>query len=139
MSHRPEQADIVSRPTYINCAPELILSRLQGHYDFGDGRKTDDSNYMIFSSRNCNYPQAKYALWWLSQFRRWGMVEGAPNYLEVASKVMRPDIYEEAMKELGVKHGGADSAPETLFDGKVFDPKDPEGYATSFEVHNRKA
>ena len=35
---------------------------------------------MIFSSRNCNYPQPKYAIWWLTQFRRWGMVEGAPDY-----------------------------------------------------------
>ena len=39
MKNRPEQAEIVSRPTYINCPPELILGRLQGNYDFGDGRK----------------------------------------------------------------------------------------------------
>ena len=40
--------------------------------------------------------------WWLTQFRRWGMVKGAPDYAGVAKKVMRPDIYLEAMKELGV-------------------------------------
>ena len=69
MKNRPEQAEIVSRPTYINCPPELILGRLQGHYDYGDGRKKKDPNYMIFSTRNCNYPQPKYAKWWLTQFR----------------------------------------------------------------------
>jgi nitrate/nitrite transport system substrate-binding protein len=51
---------------------------------------------------------------------------------------MRTDIYEEAMKEIGVTHGGLDNSPETLFDGKIFDPASPEAYATSFEVHNLK-
>ena len=136
MDNRPEQAEIVSRPTYINCPKELILGRLQGHYDFGDGRTRDDPNYMIFSQRNCNYPQPKYAVWWLTQFRRWGMVEGRPDYEGVARQVMRPDLYEEAMRELGYTHGGRNDDPETLFDGVTFDPKDPERYATSFPVHS---
>src|SRR6266704_1675642 len=80
LGNRPEQCQIVSKATYINCPPEILLGRLQGHYDYGDGRKKEDPNYMIFSSRNCNYPQYKYAIWWLSQFRRWGMVEGTPDY-----------------------------------------------------------
>ena len=126
MKNRPEQAEIVSRATYINCPKELILGRMLGDYDFGDGRKKKDPNYMIFSSRNCNYPQPKYAKWWLTQFKRWGMVSGAPDYDGVAKQVMRTDIYEEAMKEIGYKHGGRDDSPETLFDGKVFDPKNPD-------------
>jgi nitrate/nitrite transport system substrate-binding protein len=138
MENRPEQARIVSQATYINCPPEIILGRLQGHYDFGDGRKKEDPNYMIFSSRNCNYPQPKYAVWWLTQFRRWGMVEGAPDYAGVAKQVMRADLYEEAMKEIGYKHGGRDDKPETLFDGKAFDPAKAEAYATSFAVHSVK-
>ena len=109
---------------------------MQGHYDFGDGRKKEDPNYMIFSQRNCNYPQPKYAIWWLTQFRRWGMVTAAPDYKGVAKQVMRTDIYEEAMKEIGVKHGGLDNKPETLFDGVTFDPAKPEEYAQSFAVKN---
>jgi nitrate/nitrite transport system substrate-binding protein len=139
LKNRPEQAAIVARATYINCPPELILGRMQGHYDFGDGRKKEDENYMIFSSRNCNYPQPKYAKWWLTQFRRWGMVTGAPDYEGVAKQVMRTDIYEEAMKELGVQHAGQSDTPEAFFDGGVFDPKEPEKYATSFAVHSMKS
>ncbi len=138
MENRPEQADIVSRPTYINCPKELILGRLQGKYDFGDGRQKQDPSYMIFSSRNCNYPQPKYAAWWLTQFRRWGMVPSAPDYKRVVDEVMRIDLYEQAMKEIGHKHGGRDDRPETLFDGKTFDPKNPEAFATSFDVHSMK-
>ena len=138
LKNRPEQAKIVSQATYINCPPEAILGRLQGHYDYGDGRKKEDPNYMIFSDRNCNYPQPKYAVWWLTQFRRWGMVEGTPDYAGVASQVMRTDIYEEAMKEIGYAHGGRDDSPETLFDGAKFDPKEAETYAMSFGVKSAK-
>jgi nitrate/nitrite transport system substrate-binding protein len=138
LGNRPEQAQIVSRATYINCPPEIILGRLQGKYDFGDGRKKDDPNYMIFSKRNCNYPQPKYAVWWLTQFRRWGMLEGAVDYAGIAKQVMRPDLYEEAMKEIGYKHGGRDDKPETLFDGVVFDPAKAEAYAKGFAVNGLK-
>jgi nitrate/nitrite transport system substrate-binding protein len=136
LKNRPEQAEIVSRPTYINCPPEIILGRLQGHYDYGDGRKKEDPHYMIFNDRNCNYPQGKYVVWWLSQFRRWGMLPQKPDYEGIAKRVMRADIYEEAMKELGVTHGGMNNNPETFFDGVAFNPADPEGYARSFAVNN---
>jgi nitrate/nitrite transport system substrate-binding protein len=138
MGNRPEQARLVSQATYINCPPEVILGRLEGRYDFGDGRTKQDANYMIFSQRNCNYPQPKYAAWWLTQFRRWGMVAGTPDYAGVVRQVMRPDLYEEAMKEIGWKHGGRDDKPETLFDGKTFDPAKPEEYARSFAVNALK-
>ena len=139
MENREEQANIVSAATYINCPPETILGRLQGKYLMGDGRKFKDPNYMIFSDRNCNYPQAKYAKWWLTQLRRWGFVEGAPDYEGVAKQVMRSDIYEEAMKEIGYVHGGVDTNPEKLFDGIKFDPSaDLEAYASSFAVKTIK-
>src|SRR6186713_1701866 len=117
MENREEQASIVSAPTYINCPPETILGRLQGKYLMGDGRKLRDPLYMTFSDRNCNYPQPKYCKWWLTQLRRWGFTQGAPDYEGVARQVMRGDIYEEAMKELGVTGRMADDTPETLFDG----------------------
>jgi nitrate/nitrite transport system substrate-binding protein len=138
LKNRPEQAEIVSRPTYINCPKEIILGRLLGDYDFGDGRKKKDANYMIYHDRHCNYPQAKYAVWWLTQFRRWGMVSGAPDYAGVAKQVMRADLYEEAMKEIGYQHGGANQEPETLFDNVTFDPAKPEEYARGFAVNNLK-
>lgn len=140
MENREEQARIVSAATYINCPPETILGRLMGKYDMGDGRRIKDPDYMIFSDRNCNYPQAKYAKWWLTQLRRWGFVEGAPDYEGVAKQVMRADLYEEAMKEIGYVHGGADTKTETLFDGVTFDPTaDLEAYASSFAVKTLKA
>jgi len=139
LENRPEQCEIVSRPTYINCDKNVILGRLLGDYDYGDGRKKKDENYMIYSQRNCNYPQPKYCKWWLTQFRRWGMVSGPPDYEGISKQVMRPDLYEEALKELGQAHGGASNETETLFDGVVFDPAgDLEAYAKGFAVHNAR-
>ena len=139
LNNRPEQCAIVSKPTYINCDKEIILGRMLGDYDYGDGRKKKDEHYMIFSQRNCNYPQPKFCKWWLTQFRRWGMVNGAPDYETVTRQVMRPDIYEEAMKEIGYQSAGLNNDKETLFDGVVFDPaSDLEGYAKGFPVHGLK-
>jgi len=139
MNNRPEQCEIVSRATYINCDAKTILGRLQGHYDYGDGRKQEDQFYMTFSKRNCNYPQPKYCKWFLTQYRRWGMVSGPPDYDGIAKKVMRADIYAEAMKEIGYEHGGENNDPETLFDGVTFDPKgDLEAYAKGFKVNSVK-
>lgn len=139
MENRPEQAQIVSAATYINCPPEIILGRLQGKYDMGDKRRFRDPNYMTFSSRNCNYPQPKFCKWWLTQLRRWGFTEGAPDYEGVTKQVMRHDIYEEAMKEIGYKHGGLSDTPEMFFDKVTFDPKgDLEAFAASSPIKSLK-
>jgi nitrate/nitrite transport system substrate-binding protein len=135
MENRPNVAEIIGRASYINCPKEIILDRLQGKYDYGDGRKEQDPNYMIFSQRGCNYPSRTFGYWWLTQFERWGMVKGTPDYKGISEKVLRPDLYEAAMKGLGVKVTVKDLAPVKLADG-VFDPKHAATYAKSFAVHS---
>ncbi|MBI1786493.1 MAG: ABC transporter substrate-binding protein [Acidobacteria bacterium] len=135
LENRPAVAEIVSRPAYINCPKEIILARLQGRYDYGDGRVEQDPNYMIFSARNCNYPQKTFGHWWLSQFRRWGMVKETPDYQGIVNRVLRPELYLEAMKEIGVTVKAQEQTVK-LFDGVTFNPNEPERYARSFPVHN---
>lgn len=138
-ANRAEMAEIIGRPNYVSVAKEIILPRLLGELDYGDGRKVVDEFAMHFSKRNCNYPQEKYALWTLAQYRRWGLVKGAPDYAGLSAKVLRPDLYEEAMSELGYAHGGKNQDPETLFDGVTFDPTaNMEAYASSFAVNSIK-
>ncbi len=127
-------AELLARPEFIGAPAELLRARLGKSVDYGNGRKREDLRGLTFSNRNANYPQAKYALWWLSQFRRWTMLPVAPDYLGVATRVMRPDFYEAAMAELGVAHGGTDFSPEVLFDGCTFDPASPETYAAGFPI-----
>ena len=139
MNNRPEQCAIVSKPNFINCDKDIILGRLLGKLDYGDGRAVTDEFPMHFSKRNCNYPQPAYAKWWLTQFRRWGMVSGAPDYEGISKQVMRGDLYADAMKEIGYADGKEDNSPWTMFDGVKFDPAgDLEAYAKGFAVSNVK-
>jgi nitrate/nitrite transport system substrate-binding protein len=134
LDNRAKAAEVIARPAYINCPPAIILERLLGKYEYGDGRVEQDPNYMIFSNRNANYPHQVYAKWFMSQFRRWGLTKTTPDYNGIARRVMRADLYLEAMKEMGVQVKVAEEQKVTLFDS-VMDGKDPEKYARSFAVH----
>jgi nitrate/nitrite transport system substrate-binding protein len=61
------------------------------------------------------------------------MVKGAPDYKGVVKRVMRSDIYLEAMKEIGVTLRIAELQKVQLFDSTL-DAADPEKYATSFPI-----
>jgi len=135
LNNRAKAAEVIARPAYINCPPAIILERLLGKYEYGDGRVEQDPNYMIFNQRACNYPQPIYAQWWLTQLRRWGFTKGAPDYVGIPKKVMRPDLYMEAMKEMNVKVTPPNDTKITLFDS-VMDSKDPEKYARSFAINS---
>ena len=49
---------------------------------------------------------------------------------------MRPDIYLEAMKELGVTPKVTPVQKFALFDGIPFDAADPEKYAHAFPINS---
>jgi nitrate/nitrite transport system substrate-binding protein len=132
--NRAHVAEVVSRPQYINTQPEVILGRLQGHYDFGDGRTGDDPPAMTFYARDTNFPWKSHGVWWLSQFRRWGMIGADVDYAATVAQVHRPDLYREVAKELGIAAPTVDAKTETLFDGVAFDPAEPERYARGFAV-----
>jgi nitrate/nitrite transport system substrate-binding protein len=134
LDNRAKAAEIIGRPTYINCPPSTILERLMGKYEYGDGRVEQDPNYMTFYDRNTNYPHQIFGAWWLTQFRRWGMVKGAPDYVGIPKRVLRSDLYLEAMRELKVAANVTELAKVTLVDG-TFDRTDPEKYARSFPIH----
>ena len=125
MENRPKFAEVIARPAYINCPPaHRSSSGCMGKYNYGDGRVEQDPNYMIFSIRNCNYPHQIYGKWWLTQFRRWGMVKTAPDYTGIAeagpARGPLPRGDEGARRRRPV----AEEQKITLFDG-AFDGKDP--------------
>ena len=136
LENRPRMAEVVGQPQYVNAAREIILGRMLGDYDYGDGRKEKDRYYMTFFDRQTNFPQKSHGVWWLTQFRRWGMVKEAPDYKGLVDRVHRPDTYREVAREMGVETPREDMKKESFFDGGTFDPADPEKYAKSFAVHS---
>jgi nitrate/nitrite transport system substrate-binding protein len=136
LENRPRLAEVVAQPQYINCPKEIILGRLLGDYDYGDGRREKDPYYMTFFERHANFPLKSHGVWWLTQFRRWGMVKEPPDYRAVVDRVHRPDLFREVARELGVETPREDMKKETLWDGVTFDPAEPERYARGFAVHS---
>ena len=136
LENRARMAEVVSQAQYINCPKEIIYGRLLGEYDYGDGRKEKDKYYMTFFDRHTNFPQRSHGVWWLSQFRRWGMVKEPPDYKSLVDRVHRSDIFRDVAQEMGVETPREDMKKETLFDGVTFDPADPEKYAKSFAIHS---
>ena len=67
------------------------------------------------------------------------MILQTPDYAGIVNKVIRPDIYLEAMKEIGVKADVQEMQKVKFQDGSVFDPKESEKYAHSFAVHSMAA
>jgi nitrate/nitrite transport system substrate-binding protein len=136
LENRPRMVEVVSQPQYINTSKEVILGRLLGDIDYGDGRKEKDKYYMTFFDRYTNFPLKSHGVWWLSQFRRWGMVKEPPDYKGIVDRVHRPDIFREVAKETGVEAPREDMKKETFWDGVTFDPAEPEKYAKSFPVNS---
>lgn len=135
--NRAEIAKLLATPSYMNAPVPTILDPLLGKFDWGDGRKATEPQNAIAYNRD-NYPQAREIKWFVSQFRRWGMIQGEPDYDAIVRQVARADLYEEALKELGVTPHPKNDAPIKFWDGTVFDPAKAAEFAKSFPIHSLK-
>jgi nitrate/nitrite transport system substrate-binding protein len=129
-----EAAKILSQPEHLNCPPESIQSRLGTAIDYGDGRKKILDHGVSFAAPGMNRPRLSQAIWFLTQLRRWGLHFGEPDYHGVSNNVIAWQFYEQAMVELGIQETTAPDAPQTFFDGTVFDPSQPAAYVQGFKL-----
>jgi nitrate/nitrite transport system substrate-binding protein len=133
-----ELAELLAGPDFLNCAADSIRGRLQGGFAYGDGRRADVVPGLTFHARNANQPQTRECLWFLTQYRRWGLVIGEPDYEGIAGSVLRPDLFNETRRELGLPTAKDHHEAVTFFDGGVFQPSQPEVYAQSFTIKSPK-
>jgi nitrate/nitrite transport system substrate-binding protein len=73
-------------------------------------------------------------MWFLTQHKRWGLLKEHPDYLAVAKKVNRIDIYKQAAAMTKTPLPKSDMRSSKLIDGVVWDGKDPAKYADSFKI-----
>lgn len=133
--NRSEVAKLISGKAYVNAPEEVIEGRFLGHYDNGIGKKWEDPNYMkFFDDGKVSFPYLSDGMWFLTQHKRWGLLKSDPDYLAVAKKVNRIDIYTEAAKALGIAVPTDVMRTSKLIDGVVWDGKDPKAYANSFKI-----
>lgn len=135
MKNRAEVAKLISGKAYVNAPEEVIAGRFVGGYDNGIGKKYKDPNFMkFFNDGSVSYPYLSDGMWFLTQHKRWGLLKSDPDYLAIAKKVNRIDIYTEAAKSLGISVPSDPMRSSKLIDGVVWDGKDPKAYANGFKV-----
>lgn len=134
-ANRASVAKLISGKAYVNAPEEVIAGRFVGDYDNGIGKKWKDPNYMkFFNDGKVNFPYLSDGMWFLTQHKRWGLLKSDPDYLAVAKKVNRIDIYTEAAKSLGISVPADPMRKSKLIDGVVWDGSNPKAYANSFKV-----
>ena len=136
LANKQKTAETVASKAYVNTDADVIVARMLGRYNNGLGKTWDDKNAMkFFNDGNVTFPWLSDAMWFLTQHKRWGLIKEDPDYLAVAKKVNRIDIYKQAATAAGVAVPKSDMRSHKLIDGVVWDGKDPKKYAASFKVH----
>ncbi|VVO65014.1 Nitrate transport protein NrtA [Pseudomonas fluorescens] len=134
--NRRSTAQLLSATEYLDTPAACIEPRFMGDYADGLGNRWQDPHALRFhGDGEVNLPYLSDGMWFMTQFRRWGLLREDPDYLAVARQVQRLDLYREAASAVGVAASYADLRSSQLLDGKVWDGSDPAGYARSFKLH----
>ncbi|CAI8700135.1 two-component system, oxyanion-binding sensor [Pseudomonas sp. IT-93MI4] len=134
--NRRSTAQLLSAPEYLDAPLPCIEPRFLGDYADGLGNRWQDPHALRFHGNGeVNLPYLSDGMWFMTQFRRWGLLREDPDYLAVARQVQQLDIYREAATAVGIAAWGKEMRSSQLLDGKVWDGSDPAGYARSFKLH----
>ena len=132
---RVEAARVLAAPAYVNVPVEILAGRLTGDYEDGRGGRWQDTNPMRFhADGEVNYPWLSDGMWFLTQFKRWGLLPEHPDYLAVARRVNRTGLYREAATALGIALPDGDMRHSVLMDGLAWDGSEPAAYADGFRI-----
>ncbi|MGF6554733.1 ABC-type nitrate/sulfonate/bicarbonate transport system substrate-binding protein [Pseudomonas sp. S30_BP2TU TE3576] len=129
-------AQLLSAAQYLDAPLDCIEPRLLGEYADGLGHRWQDPHALrLHGNGKVNLPYLSDGMWFMTQFRRWGLLRDDPDYLAVARQVQQLDLYREAASAVGVASSAGEMRSSQLIDGKIWDGSDPAGYARSFKLH----
>ncbi|MEN3027924.1 MAG: CmpA/NrtA family ABC transporter substrate-binding protein [Aquificaceae bacterium] len=136
LKNRKEASKVLAK--YVNTRAEDIETRLLGVYHLGKGlgEHTYKDDYMLFYKKGeVNLPKYSWGVFFLAQYRRWGMIKQAPDYSGIPKTILQKGLYLETAKELGVPVKDDDMQPlKGFIDGVVFDPQKPEESIKKYAV-----
>jgi nitrate/nitrite transport system substrate-binding protein len=136
LENRRGTAQLLSASGYLDTAVASIEGRLLGDYQDGLGNHWQDAHALrLFDQGRANLPYLSDGMWFMTQFRRWGILREDPDYLGVAQQVQQLALYREAADALDVPCAQAPMRSSLLIDGSRWDGSDPYGYARSFSLH----
>lgn len=135
LANKTKMAETVAQKSYINTSVDAISQRILGRYQDGMGKTWDDPDHMKFYNGGAvNFPYLSDGMWFLTQHKRWGLLKDHPDYLAVAKAVNRVDIYKQAATATKTALPSSDMRSHKLVDGLVWDGKNPQKYADSFQL-----
>jgi nitrate/nitrite transport system substrate-binding protein len=118
--HRAEAAGWLAEPAWVGAPRDLIAARLLGDFGRLQGRHALLA-VSFFDEGVVNYPHPSDGIWFIGQYRRWGMVgaEAVAGAAQTAAEVSQTALYETAARAEGVPVVSS-PASEVLCDGKVW-------------------
>ena len=153
--NRPAAVKILSQSNYVGADYEVIANSMTGTFEYEKGDKRELPDFNVFFRYNATYPYYSDAIWYLTQMRRWGQIAEEKSddwYKDLAKKVYRPDIYQQAAASLiadklasekdfpDFKTEDGFKKPQTHFiDNIVYDGKYPNRYINAFPIGLKKS
>ena len=129
LANRKKASETIGAASYINAPPSEIEGRLLGQYDLGPGigHKTYTDDYMtFFRGGQVNAPRRGHGIWWMTQYRRFGLLKSDPAYQELVDTIVLRDLYEKVAAKEGIDVPDDDMKPFHIkLDNTTFDPRKP--------------
>ncbi|MGE3246625.1 MAG: nitrate ABC transporter substrate-binding protein, partial [Beijerinckiaceae bacterium] len=127
--NRKEIAKAIAPANYLNQPVTVVEQVLTGTFADGLGKVLKVPDRIDFDP----FPWESFAVWILTQMKRWGQIKGDIDYKKVAQQVYLATDTAKLMKEVGLKPPEATSKTFVVM-GKTFDPDKPEEYINSFAI-----
>ncbi|MBN9085037.1 MAG: nitrate ABC transporter substrate-binding protein [Rhizobiales bacterium 62-17] len=127
--NRKQIAEAIAPANYLNQPVTVVEQVLTGTYADGLGQVKRDPKRIDFDP----FPWQDFAVWILTQMKRWGQIKGDVDYKAVASQVFLETDTAKLMKEAGLEPPTPGSKKIVVM-GKSFDPAKPADYINSFAI-----
>ncbi|MCI9868391.1 ABC transporter substrate-binding protein [Rhizobium skierniewicense] len=127
--NRKEIAAAIAPANYLNQPLTVVEQVLTGTYADGLGNIITDPDRVTFDP----FPWQSYAVWTLTQMKRWGQIKQDIDFQAVAKSVYLETDAARLMKEQGLVPMSGATKDFTVM-GKSFDPNEPEAYLASFAI-----
>jgi nitrate/nitrite transport system substrate-binding protein len=129
LANRKKASETIGATSYVNAPPAEIEGRLLGQYNLGPGlgTKAYTDDYMtFFRGGQVNAPRRGHAIWFMSQYRRFGLLKADPPFQELADSLILRDVYEKVAANEGIDVPDDDMRPFHIkLDNTTFDPRKP--------------
>jgi nitrate/nitrite transport system substrate-binding protein len=127
--NRKQIAEAIAPANYLNQPVTVIEQVLTGTYADGLGNVKQDPKRIDFDP----FPWESFAVWILTQMKRWGQIKGDVDYQTIAREVFLATDATKLMREAGLTAPTTTSKSFSIM-GKPFDPTKPDEYVKSFAI-----